>query len=76
MRQPVGSKPQVIPAGSFDPKTPGRFAATPEVLDTIQRIKDKHGLEVKIKPLPEGRKQRLEAKLTRSFVKKIIMMWY
>lgn len=53
MRQPVGSTPQVIPAGSFDPKTPGRFAATPEVLDTIQRIKDKHGLEVKIEPLPE-----------------------
>jgi|TARA_R100000084_G_C4652153_1_gene150458 hypothetical protein len=52
MRQPVGSTPQVIPAGSFDPKTPGRFAATPEVLDTIQRIKDKHGLEVKIEPMP------------------------
>jgi len=54
MRQLVGNTPQVIPAGSFDPKTPGRFAATPETLDTIQRIKDKHGLEVKIEPLPEG----------------------
>ena len=54
MRYEVGSTPKFIPAGSFDPKAPGRFAASPEALEAIQRIKDKHGLTVEILPIEEG----------------------
>ena len=54
MRDEVGSNPKNIPAGFFDPEAPGRFAASPEVLETIQRIKDKHGLTVEIVPNEEG----------------------
>ena len=54
MRNPIGRRPKYIPAGSFDPEAPGRFAASPEVLETIQRIKDKHGLTVEIVPNEEG----------------------
>lgn len=54
MRYEVGSTPKYIPAGSFDPEAPGRFAASPEALEAIQRIKDKHGLTVEIVPLEEG----------------------
>ena len=54
MRNEVGSRAKYIPAGSFDPETPGRFAASPEALETIQRIKDKHGLTLEIVPMEEG----------------------
>jgi len=54
MRNPKGSRPKYIPAGSFDPEAPARFAASPEALETIQRIKDKHGLTVDIVPNEEG----------------------
>ena len=54
MRYVVGSSPKYIPAGSFDPEAPGRFAASQEALETIQRIKDKHGLTVEIMPMEEG----------------------
>tara|TARA_A100000171_G_C2107762_1_gene133280 strand:+ start:93 stop:920 length:828 start_codon:yes stop_codon:yes gene_type:complete len=54
MRYQVGTTPKKISAGSFDPEAPKRFAASPEALGTIQRIKDKHGLTVEILPFEEG----------------------
>jgi len=57
VRNEVGRRPKYIPAGSFDPEAPGRFAASPEALETIQRIKDKHGLTVEILPIEEGEPQ-------------------
>lgn len=53
MKEIIGNTLKAIPAGYFDPEAAGRFAASPEALQTIQRIKDKYGLTVEIVPMAE-----------------------
>lgn len=50
-------RPVAISAGEFisdDPKEVPRFAASPEALETIRRIKEKHGLDVEVRPFRDN----------------------
>ena len=57
LRERRGKLPVAISAGEFisdESKEAPRFAASPEALETIRRIKEKHGLDVEVRPFGDG----------------------